>query len=145
MVEAMDSLRLATQQVVAATSQRLDVTSMTDAGLTALLFQAQQHDPASGFYRDCAGAIALGEELNKRRAAPTNPPPSAAAPVHEGGWTATQSLAFFRAHGIRGRLIGTRGRLGRELREYVCMTRALDESVSEFAHRILAAHSHHTV
>lgn len=72
-----------------------------------------------------------------------NQPDFPNGPTHEGGWTATQSLAFFRAHGIRGRLLNTR-RNGQELREYVCRTRYLDGSVADFAHRILAAPVSHT-
>lgn len=72
-----------------------------------------------------------------------NQPEIPQGPTHEGGWTATQSLVFFRAHGIRGRLLSTR-RNGKELREYVCRTRYLDGSVADFGHRILATPGSHS-
>jgi hypothetical protein len=57
--------------------------------------------------------------------------------VHPSGLNAAQSLAFFRANNIRGRLVSTRFK-NRILVQYTCPTVFLDSSVSEFDHRILA-------
>lgn len=111
--------------------------SETHGAPNAMLHTAHQHHAAANpaFLQGAQGPAAFNDSAREAET----------GPVHEGGWTATQSLEFFRTHGVRGRLLGLRGRHGHELREYVCRTRFLNGSVDDFAHRILAALSCHTV
>lgn len=69
---------------------------------------------------------------------------TASQPVHTGPKNATQSLEFFRAHGIKGVPVAGGPRRGaRVLREYVCLTEHLGGTVAPFAHRILALPQQH--
>jgi hypothetical protein len=140
-------LSLDDQEEVAEVSHRLNVPTLTEGQLRERLHQAHQRDPRSGFYTNLPAAVAYSEELARRRTerAAVALIAGFSSPIHEGGWDATQSLAFFRSHNIRGRLIGTRGWQGLQLREYTCLTRCLDDKVVEFPHRILAKTAHHNV
>lgn len=138
-------LTLDDQDYVAEAGARLGVFSLTDSELLADLRVAVQPDVATGYFRDWATAVALGEEMTRRRATRSiaGSDPCPLGPIHEGGWAAPQSLEFFRRFRIRGRLIGARGMHGLELREYTCLTRCIDDSVVEFPHRIVAKAAHH--
>lgn len=57
--------------------------------------------------------------------------------IHPGGLNAAQSLAFFHANGIVGRVVQSRSR-SCVLVEYSCMTVHLNGIVAASAHRILA-------
>lgn len=61
--------------------------------------------------------------------------------VHPAGLTAAQSLAFFRANGIKGQPVRMRGR--RLLASYTCPTVHLGGSIAPFTHTILATPAEH--
>lgn len=140
-------LSLEDQEAVSEAALHLGVAYLTDGQLREHLHSAHQRDPSTGFYLDLPAALACSEELARRRTerAAISLIAGFSNPIHEGGWDATQSLMFFKAHDIRGRLIGTRGWQGLQLREYICLTRCLDDRVVEFPHRILAKTNHHNV
>lgn len=66
-------------------------------------------------------------------------------PIHPGGMTATQSMEFFIANGIKGQFIRRVGRSGRILCGYTCRTKYMSGLVSAFEHKILALPEHHNL
>ena len=67
---------------------------------------------------------------------------SETTPVHPGGLTAAESLAFFRAHGIKGVPVKCRSR-SQVTRTYTCLSQYLDGTVAPATHTIRALPEQH--